>query len=115
MFFILERKIEEGHFDQLGIVIATSIQDAAAILEAKIVGEVLHPISVIAYAELENGYCLTEMPEITSIPSDSELEAEESDHRETLQMLGIDPEDTLDRELNSHDRSDRFNPRRDDC
>jgi len=78
MFFILEKKEKNGHFNQLGIVVATSIEEAVAILGTKIVGEVLYPISVIAYAELENGYCLTEMPEITSFPPDEE--PEEVDH-----------------------------------
>ena len=74
MFFILEKKIEVGHFNQLGIVVAATIQEAATNIGAKIVGEVLHPISVTAYAELEGGYCLTEMPEITSFPPEEEPE-----------------------------------------
>ena len=68
MFYILERK-EKEKFDQLGIVVADSIELAAAKIEMKIMDSIKPPESAIEFVALENGYMLSEMPEITSSAS----------------------------------------------
>ena len=67
-FYILERKLEQpGHLDQLGIVVAESVEHAAHKLGTYIVEVVRPPESAVVCAELGDNYWLTETSEITSL------------------------------------------------
>ena len=67
MFFILEHK-EGCKLNQLGIVVADSPQDAVTKIGAKVIGGVEPPESAVRWIELEDGYSLMEVEEITSLP-----------------------------------------------
>lgn len=66
MLYILELKKTPGLFDQVGVVVANSIEEAAAKIEMKIKEAVYPPESAVPYAMLENDFSLTQMPEIAS-------------------------------------------------
>lgn len=69
-FFLLEKKLKKpDHFDQIGVVVAESIEDASRKLGLHIIEIVRPPESAIVCAELENNYWLEEIKEITSLPS----------------------------------------------
>ena len=68
-FYFLEKRLEEkGHFDQLGIVVAESVEQAAHKLRVGIVSVTRPPVSAIVFAELEDNYYLSGIEEITSLP-----------------------------------------------
>jgi len=68
-FYLLEKRLgKPGHFDQLGIVVAESIEHAAYKLRVGIVSVTRPPVSAVEFAELENNYCLSGIEEITSLP-----------------------------------------------
>ncbi len=69
MFYILERKEEGNILNQFGVVVADSIEDAAAKVEMKITECVKPPESAVVFVNLEDSYMLTEFPEITSVAS----------------------------------------------
>ncbi|HEY4528545.1 MAG TPA: hypothetical protein VJJ48_01825 [Candidatus Paceibacterota bacterium] len=76
---MLDQKLGEGYFRQVGVVIAPTIEEAAAKLQTKIVIIVVPPESAVAYAELEGGYCLTEFGEVTSLPTSGDYLEEEDE------------------------------------
>ena len=75
MFMLSKKEAEPNHWSQLGIVVQTSIETAAAQLNLKILCSVAPPDSAIQYASLEGGYCLEEYPRIFG--TIAELEASE--------------------------------------
>jgi hypothetical protein len=80
-FYLLEKRLEKpGHIDQLGIVVAESVEHAAYKLRAKIVSVTRPPVSAVVFAELEDGYCLSGIEEITSLTSP---ESQEDRRRDT--------------------------------
>ena len=68
-FYFLEKRLEKpGHFGQLGIVVAESVEHAAHKLRVGIVSVTRPPVSAVVFVELENNYCLSGVEEITSLP-----------------------------------------------
>ncbi len=66
-FYIVEKKLEQsGHFKQIGIVVAESVEHAAYKLRLSIVSVVRPPESASVCVELENNYWLEEIEKITS-------------------------------------------------
>ena len=63
-FYMLERDTNDG-LRQLGIVVAPSVEDAAAKIHLTLVSVVRPPESAVVCAELENGYWLIEFDEVT--------------------------------------------------
>jgi len=84
MFFILEREVSE-HFNPIGIVVDASIEAAAAKIGMKIVSSAQPPESGVAHANLEDGFSLMELPEVTSPLSVSERKSVEEDEEEEQQ------------------------------
>ena len=73
MFFILEHKGENNRFKQLGIIVADSIEAAAAKVEMEIESAVGPPDCAASFAVLANNHYLSEMPEIISATAVAEL------------------------------------------
>ena len=72
MFYVLEQKLEDvdgsRYLNQVGIVVADSIHEAAAKIGARVVDAVYPPESAVECAELERGYWLTEIEEVQFLP-----------------------------------------------
>lgn len=70
MYFMLEQKqMKRGYTSQMGIVVAESIEEAAAKIQVPIVEVITPPESAVVLAELQDDYWLVEFKEITSLPS----------------------------------------------
>lgn len=68
-FYFLEKRLDKpGHFDQLGIVVAESVEHAAHKLRVGIISVTRPPVSAVVFVELENNYCLSGIEEIISLP-----------------------------------------------
>jgi len=66
MFFILERKVENKRFKQLSVVVADSVEAAAAKVGMEILSDARPPDAPVIWAWLLGEYYLEEMSEITS-------------------------------------------------
>jgi len=65
MFFILEHR-RNNRFNQLGVVVSESVEEAASKIGMDILEVIRPPESSVIYALIRQNYSLTEMPEITS-------------------------------------------------
>jgi hypothetical protein len=73
MYYMLAKKEKKtGHFSQLGIVVAESVEDAITKIQGVAINVVVPPESGVVCAELEGDYWLEKFEEVTSLPTTSE-------------------------------------------
>ena len=63
-YFLLDRMIRPGYFEQIGVVVASSVPEAVAKIKMHVLEVIEPPISKVVLVRLEYDYFLSEILDI---------------------------------------------------